>query len=74
MENTISMEVLRMKAVDLDLMYSDNWLAVFTIVSGNEAGYFHITTDSKTNEGIITIVKVRLGLSLSKQSIHCATM
>ncbi|XP_046884236.1 desmoglein-2-like isoform X2 [Hypomesus transpacificus] len=57
MENTISMEVLRMKAVDLDLMYSDNWLAVFTIVSGNEAGYFHITTDSKTNEGIITIVK-----------------
>ncbi|XP_062337007.1 desmoglein-2-like protein [Osmerus eperlanus] len=77
MENTISMEVLRIKAVDLDLMYSDNWLAVFTIVSGNEAGYFHITTDSKTNEGIITIVKaldyeelkvLNLGVSVSNKA------
>lgn len=57
MENTINVEVLRIKAIDLDLEFSDNWLAVFTIVSGNMAGYFTITTDSKTNEGIITIVK-----------------
>ncbi|KAM4605608.1 desmoglein-2-like protein [Polymixia lowei] len=56
-ENTINVEVLRIKAIDLDLMYSDNWLAVFSIVSGNEAGYFSITTDSKTNEGVIMIRK-----------------
>lgn len=53
------MEVMRIKAVDMDLMYTDNWLAVFEIVSGNEAGYFTITTDPKTNEGIVMINKVK---------------
>ncbi|XP_041659024.1 desmoglein-2-like [Cheilinus undulatus] len=56
-ENTINVEVMRIRALDMDLMYSDNWLAVFEIVSGNEGGYFSITTDSKTNEGIIMINK-----------------
>ncbi|XP_040910699.1 desmoglein-2-like [Toxotes jaculatrix] len=56
-ENTINVEVMRIKAVDMDLIHTDNWLAVFEIVSGNEAGYFSITTDSKTNEGIIMIHK-----------------
>lgn len=54
-ENTMHVEVLRIKAVDLDLIYTDNWLAVFKFVSGNEAGFFNITTDPKTNEGIIMI-------------------
>uniref|UniRef100_A0A7N5ZWY6 Cadherin domain-containing protein n=1 Tax=Anabas testudineus TaxID=64144 RepID=A0A7N5ZWY6_ANATE len=56
-ENTANVEVMRIKAVDMDLMYTDNWLAVFEIVSGNEAGYFTITTDPKTNEGIVMINK-----------------
>ncbi|XP_061694431.1 desmoglein-2-like protein [Syngnathoides biaculeatus] len=56
-ENTINVEVLRIQAVDLDLKFTDNWLAVFQIVSGNEGGYFSIATDSKTNQGIITIKK-----------------
>ncbi|XP_077376292.1 desmoglein-2-like protein [Festucalex cinctus] len=56
-ENTINVEVLRMQAIDLDLKYSDNWLAVFQIISGNEGGYFTITTDAKTNQGIIMIQK-----------------
>lgn len=58
-ENTVNVEVLRIKAVDLDLMYTDNWLAVFEFVSGNEAGFFTITTDTRTNEGIIMIRKVK---------------
>uniref|UniRef100_A0A6Q2XA59 Cadherin domain-containing protein n=1 Tax=Esox lucius TaxID=8010 RepID=A0A6Q2XA59_ESOLU len=57
-ENTVNVEVLRIQAIDLDQQFTDNWLAVFTIVSGNEAGYFIITTDPKTNEGIIRIQKV----------------
>ncbi|KAG7275171.1 hypothetical protein CRUP_015825 [Coryphaenoides rupestris] len=57
-ENTVNVEVLRVKAVDLDVMYTNNWLAVFAFESGNEAGYFTITTDSKTNEGVIMIRKV----------------
>lgn len=56
-ENTINVEVMRIKAIDLDLIHTDNWLAVFKIIQGNEAGYFSITTDSKTNEGIIMIHK-----------------
>ncbi|XP_031711123.1 desmoglein-2-like isoform X1 [Anarrhichthys ocellatus] len=56
-ENTVNVEVMRIKAIDKDLIHTDNWLAVYEIISGNEAGYFHITTDSKTNEGIIMIHK-----------------
>ncbi|XP_054482279.1 desmoglein-2-like protein [Anoplopoma fimbria] len=56
-ENTINMEVMRIKAIDMDLIHTDNWLAMFKIISGNEAGYFSITTDSKTNEGVIMIHK-----------------
>lgn len=58
-ENTVGVEVLRIKAIDLDLMHTENWLAVFKFVSGNEAGFFSITTDPKTNEGIIMILKVK---------------
>lgn len=53
------MEVMRIKALDMDLTGTDNWLAVFKIISGNEGGYFSITTDAKTNEGIIMIHKVQ---------------
>lgn len=58
-ENTINVEVMRIKAVDMDLICTENWLAVYEIVSGNEAGYFSITTDNRTNEGIIMIHKVK---------------
>lgn len=60
-ENTVNVEVMRIKAIDMDMIHTDNWLAVYEIVSGNEAGYFTITTDSKTNEGIIMINKVKEG-------------
>lgn len=52
-ENTANVEVMRINSVDMDLIHTDNWRAVYQIVSGNEAGYFTITTDSKTNEGVI---------------------
>uniref|UniRef100_A0A8C2I1D4 Cadherin domain-containing protein n=1 Tax=Cyprinus carpio TaxID=7962 RepID=A0A8C2I1D4_CYPCA len=56
-ENTRNVEVMRFQAVDADLIYTENWLAIFTIVSGNEAGYFSIITDNKTNEGILILHK-----------------
>uniref|UniRef100_UPI0037E909E1 desmoglein-2-like protein n=1 Tax=Semicossyphus pulcher TaxID=241346 RepID=UPI0037E909E1 len=56
-ENTVNVEVMRIQALDRDLIHTDNWLAVYQIISGNEGGYFTITTDSKTNEGIIMINK-----------------
>ncbi|XP_031220912.1 desmoglein-2 [Mastomys coucha] len=56
-ENQVNVEVMRIKVTDADEVGSDNWLANFTFVSGNEGGYFHIETDTKTNEGIVTLVK-----------------
>ncbi|XP_023671496.2 desmoglein-2-like protein isoform X1 [Paramormyrops kingsleyae] len=56
-ENLANVEVIRIKALDKDQVNTDNWLAVFTIESGNEAEYFNITTDPKTNEGILIVKK-----------------
>ncbi|XP_034469314.1 desmoglein-2-like isoform X2 [Hippoglossus hippoglossus] len=57
MENTIGTEVMRIQSVDMDMIHTDNWNAVYEIVSGNEGGYFSIVTDAKTNEGIIMVNK-----------------
>lgn len=57
-ENKANVEVLRIKVFDADEVGSDNWLANFTFASGNEGGYFHIETDTQTNEGIVTLIKV----------------
>ncbi|XP_066537957.1 desmoglein-2-like protein [Hoplias malabaricus] len=56
-ENVMNVEVLRIQCTDLDQINTDNWRAVYSIISGNEAGYFIITTDNKTNEGVLTITK-----------------
>lgn len=58
-ENTIGIEIMRIQAIDLDLEFTESWMAVYQIVSGNEGGYFTITTDPKTNEGIIMCTKVK---------------
>ncbi|XP_059418855.1 desmoglein-2-like protein isoform X2 [Carassius carassius] len=55
-ENTRNVEVVRIPVEDDDLS-PENRLAVFTIESGNEAGYFSISTDNKTNEGILILNK-----------------
>ncbi|XP_019201960.1 desmoglein-2 [Oreochromis niloticus] len=55
--NTQGVEVMRIKAEDMDLKGTDNWEAVFDIVKGNEAGYFSIKTDPNTNEGILMLDK-----------------
>lgn len=54
------MEVMRLKTEDLDQKGTDNWETIFDIVKGNEAGYFSIKTDPKTNEGILMLDKVLL--------------
>ncbi|NXD15544.1 DSG2 protein, partial [Nothocercus nigrocapillus] len=56
-ENKANVEIMRIKVSDKDEEFSDNWLAKFAFASGNEGGYFHIETDAKTNEGILTLVK-----------------
>ncbi|KAL7396381.1 hypothetical protein ABVT39_004926 [Epinephelus coioides] len=63
MENTAQVEVMRFKVLDDDEEKSDNWLAVFDIVTGNEDGIFSIKTDPKTNEGVLMLEKVDLSVS-----------
>lgn len=57
-ENTEKIEVMRLKAKDLDLENTDNWVTNCFIASGNEAGYFSIHTDPKTNDAVIMLDKV----------------
>ncbi|KAM5157083.1 desmoglein-4-like [Mantella aurantiaca] len=57
LENMVGLSDLRMKVFDADEMYTDNWIAMFEIVSGNEGGWFAIDTDAQTNEGVLRIVK-----------------
>uniref|UniRef100_A0AAY5F2M2 Cadherin domain-containing protein n=1 Tax=Electrophorus electricus TaxID=8005 RepID=A0AAY5F2M2_ELEEL len=73
-ENTEDLEVMRIKAKDLDLVGTENWLAKFFIVTGNEAGHFSIYTDPNTNEGVLVLNKavdyeeiknMNLGLAVS---------
>ncbi|XP_067274603.1 desmoglein-2.1 [Pseudorasbora parva] len=56
-ENVAPIEVLKIQALDIDEERTDNWLAVFEIVSGNEDGYFTVETDPKTNMGILYLNK-----------------
>ncbi|NXS74973.1 DSG2 protein, partial [Pandion haliaetus] len=56
-ENRANVEIMRIKVFDKDEKFSDNWLAKFSFVSGNEGGFFHLVTDTQTNEGILTLVK-----------------
>uniref|UniRef100_A0A8P4KDP5 Desmoglein 2 n=1 Tax=Dicentrarchus labrax TaxID=13489 RepID=A0A8P4KDP5_DICLA len=73
-ENTAKVEVMRFTVLDADEEKTDNWLAVFDIVTGNEDGIFSIKTDPKTNEGVLMLEKpvdfeenpdIKLGLLVS---------
>ncbi|XP_072460576.1 desmoglein-3 [Notamacropus eugenii] len=56
-ENTLRSEVIRFQVTDLDEEFSDNWRAEYFFTSGNEGNWFVIETDTKTNEGILKVVK-----------------
>ncbi|XP_008580284.1 PREDICTED: desmoglein-4 [Galeopterus variegatus] len=57
-ENCLSSELIRLQAIDLDEEGTDNWLAKYLILSGNEGNWFDIQTDPQTNEGILKVVKM----------------
>lgn len=57
-ESLKNVEAIRINATDKDKPHTDNWEVVYSIISGNEAGFFSITTDPKTNQGILTVQKV----------------
>uniref|UniRef100_A0A3Q0QS60 Si:ch73-74h11.1 n=1 Tax=Amphilophus citrinellus TaxID=61819 RepID=A0A3Q0QS60_AMPCI len=60
-ENVENVVVMKIRALDKDQEFTDNWLTVFTIAKGNEDNLFSIETDNKTNEGILKLIKQKPG-------------
>lgn len=59
-------DVGRLEVEDRDLPGSPNWAARFTILEGDPDGHFAIRTDPKTNEGVLSVVKVSVHSSLRR--------
>ena len=57
-EAVSGVEVGRLEVEDRDLPGSPNWAAQFTILDGDPDGQFTIRTDPRTNEGVLSVVKV----------------
>ncbi|NXF34834.1 CADH1 protein, partial [Nyctibius bracteatus] len=56
-ENEVGVVVTRLHATDRDMRGSPAWQAVYRIRSGDQDGDFSITTDPKTNDGILKTAK-----------------
>lgn len=70
MELTTNQEILRIKVEDKDMPNTAASRAKFTIVKGNEEGNYKIETDPKTNEGVLTVIKV--GILSIGNLLNCA--
>ncbi len=51
-------EILRIGIKDKDTPNTPGSRAVFSILKGNEEGNYKIETDPKTNEGVLSVIKV----------------
>uniref|UniRef100_A0A8B9M793 Cadherin 1 n=1 Tax=Accipiter nisus TaxID=211598 RepID=A0A8B9M793_9AVES len=56
-ENEVGVVVARLHVTDQDMQGSPAWQAVYRIKSGDQNGDFSITTDPKTNDGILKTAK-----------------
>lgn len=55
--------VANLTVIDADQPHSPNWNAIYRIISGDPSGHFTIRTDPVSNDGMVTVVKVRLALA-----------
>ncbi|NXL47657.1 CADH1 protein, partial [Podilymbus podiceps] len=56
-ENQVGVVVVQLHVTDQDMQGSPAWQAVYRIKSGDQDGDFSITTDPKTNNGILKTAK-----------------
>lgn len=59
-ESITQTDILRVSIDDLDTPNTPGWRAKYTIIEGNEHHNYKIETDPKTNEGILSVIKVTL--------------
>lgn len=64
-ENRVDVVVANLTVIDADQPHSPNWNAVYRIISGDPSGHFTIRTDPVSNDGMVTVVKVRCQNMLS---------
>ena len=58
-ENRVDVVVANLTVIDADQPHSPNWNAIYRIISGDPTGHFTVRTDPVTNDGMVTVVKVR---------------
>ena len=59
-ENRVNVIVANLTVTDKDQPNTPAWNAVYKITGGDPTGKFSVPTDPTTNEGLVTVVKVRL--------------
>lgn len=59
-ENRVNVIVANLTVTDKDQPNTQAWNAVYKITGGDPTGRFSVPTDPTNNEGLVTVVKVRL--------------
>ena len=70
-ENRKDYELCRVNVTDRDDRGTGNWEAKYTIARGNAGGNFDVRTDPVSNQGVVTVVKVRHDGALRDNSGEC---
>lgn len=60
MENALADVIGRVNAADGDEPGGRNWKVQYNIVQGDPNSHFSISTDPVTNQGILSVIKVRV--------------
>ena len=62
-ESNLQDNILRVAVDDLDTPKTPGWRAKYFFIKGNEDGSYKIETDPDTNEGVLSVIKVKYSFS-----------